>query len=156
MSCNRLRRRVVTVRHDSIVLFLHRLCSLVDLLRSTNPVWMVLTGRALISPCTVCHPTAPSLLSHASRPLGAAQVRVGLKHRRYDEMCVKDGGSFVPLVLETSGALARESKELLRVATKLEVSGLGGDPRALLAHILRCISFLVHRGNARVLLHQAR
>ena len=27
------------------------LCSLVDLLRSTNPVWMVLTGRALISPC---------------------------------------------------------------------------------------------------------
>ena len=164
MSCNRLRHRAVTVRHDSIVLFLHRFMLSGGLVaeheprldgvdRSRPDLAMYLDNQLVFTDVTVCHPTAPSLLSHASRPLGAAQVRVGLKHRRYDEMCVKDGGSFVPLVLETSGALARESKELLRrVATKLEVSGLGGDPRALLAHILRCISFLVHRGNARVLL----
>jgi hypothetical protein len=45
------------------------------------------------------------------------------------------------------------SRELVRrIAGKLEVSGLASDHRALSAHILRCISFLLHRGNARVIL----
>ena len=164
MSCDRLRRRAVTTRHDSIVLFLHRLCLSGGLVaeheprldgvdRSRPDLAMFLDNQLVFTDVTVCHPTAPSLLAYARRPLGAAQLRVGLKHRRYDEICAKDGGSFVPFVLETSGALHRVSRELVRrIAGKLEVSGLASDHRALSAHILRCISFLLHRGNARVIL----
>ena len=45
--------------------------------RSRPDLAMYLDNQLVFTDVSVCHPTAPSLLSHASRPLGAAQVRVG-------------------------------------------------------------------------------
>ena len=62
---------------------------------------------AIFLELSVTHPTAPSELRvhRSSRALGAARQREYEKRQKYAELAVCENADFIPLVVESTGAL---------------------------------------------------
>ena len=87
--------------------------------------------------------------SNPTTPLQAAGYRAKSKHKKYDEICRVNGYQMVPFVIESTGALAPEGRQLLKLLSE-HASDSDLSPREWLAHAYNYISVVLQNGNARI------
>ena len=78
---------------------------------------------------SVTHPTSPSALSSGRgfRPLGAAKQREYEKREKYDELAAVESATFIPLVLETTGAMGDGFRQFLsRISSRIHDGEFAG------------------------------
>ena len=63
-------------------------------------------GERLLLDVSVTHPAAPTSSRRPLRPLVAAQQREREKVRKYGELATMEHATFIPLVVESTGALS--------------------------------------------------
>src|SRR6185437_1795210 len=132
LSCTRLRRRAVTGRHDLVLRFLSSFlhgAGFVSELELPSPnrlrpdLRTVLDGTSLLLDVSIVHPFAPSLLPFTASPLGAARQRELEKLRKYDRLALDEGASFVPFVLESTGALGESAQRFVQLLASRALAG---------------------------------
>ena len=166
--CPRLRRRAVTQRHDSIAFFLRNfLCQagapaeieprLMDNSRTRPDLSYILprdfTQTLFLLDVSIVHPTAQSVLPLALRPLAASHLRARQKTLKYQALAQKENATFIPFILESTGAFWRTVPQtLLQIADHCcngDFEGL--SPREVKRYLSRAIAVLLQRGNANIL-----
>ena len=84
-------------------------------LRFSNPQFLGDDDRQSVKyDVTVVHPTCASNVvgqaAHRGYTIGGAETK---KKRKYDELCVREGTKFLPLVFETYGNWSKDVQDLL-------------------------------------------
>jgi len=175
-ACVKLRRTAVTNRHDALVQAVARIvreAGVVALVeravydelgkRLRPDAQLCFTdGTELVDVSCIC-PCASSHVSEASAKQGAAAVKRGKeKSTKYDALAEGEGKVFVPLVLETPGALGLGLEQLIdRLAvlhsaafpSSARPSSVDEAERRFIFFAKATLSVTLQRGNAHVLVN---
>ena len=102
---------------------------------------------------SIVHPTAPSLLPLALHPLAASHLRARQKTLKYQALAQKENATFIPFIIESTGAFWRTVPQtLLQIADHCCTGDFGGlSPREVKRYLSRAIAILLQRGNANIL-----
>ena len=84
----------------------------------------------------------------------AMQLRHQQKWGKYGEACLSEGVRFYPVVFETPGAVSEEGTDIIRRLGVALSHATGGDDAQVVQHLFGCISVLLQRGNATLLLNR--
>jgi hypothetical protein len=159
-SCGQLKRKAMTVRHDSVVRLLrdsfHHVGAVVhveprlyDTTRVRPDLDVLLPNLNLMLDVAVTHPGAPSRKS--DRCLAAANDLQATKNRRYKDWALARGGMFLPFVCETHGALGHQADEVIKLLAKAASNTtLTTSVRDFMMHFRQALSVTLQRGNGLV------
>jgi hypothetical protein len=161
-DCVRARSRAVKFRHDRVVLTIAKLCRSVsipvhrenhDFQRTHNLrpdlECILATGNlhtdiSFINPCAASHRAAA-----ARRQFAAATSREKHKIRHYRTTIEAEGSEFLPMVMETFGAISKESLKFLQSLVRASMDHPG--PSLSLASLIQHIAVQAVRGNAHII-----
>jgi hypothetical protein len=163
LSCPRMSKGELSIRHDSVGLALYHSALLMGLrvqheVKGLDPtsdlrpdVLLTLPGRQILTDVAIAHPLAPGAVrqGNGTRPLGCARHVETNKRRKYTKLSSLRGYEQLPFVVETCGgfgpsadalvkAMAEASEEHLRMWSKDEV----------IRHLVGSVAVSVQRGNA--------
>lgn len=157
LSCERL-KDLRRVRHDRIVRLLSSLIQRVggtcqvepSHFSSVRPDLLVfLVDRSYILDLIVSHPCSPSRLSLSDAPLTVATYAESRKYSKYAPIIPTCTSTFVPLSIESFGALAPEAARFVKHLSKLSrdspSQSIPSPP------ILPSLSILLQKCNAYIL-----
>src|SRR6185436_1217236 len=109
-----------------------------------------LDGRTLFLDISVTHPTSPSALRvhRSSRALGAARQREYEKKQKYAELAVCESAEFIPLVVESTGALGEGFRQFLRrIASRVRDGEFAGaSPSQVEKFLISALTIALQRG----------
>ena len=75
---------------------------------------VILGHQTYLVDVSIVHPTAPSNVVQAARPLNTAKKREQAKIRQYSSMSRQQNAIFVPFVLETFGGFGKRAVRFLK------------------------------------------
>ena len=150
-----LKRRAMTVRHDSVVRllrdFFHQAGGLVHIepriyetKRFRPDLDILLADTNIMIDVGITNPCAPSRTSTTA--LAAAKAKVV----EYKKFAAERGAKFFPFILETLGAYGKETANVLKVLAKAVFNSSIDAPRDYLVQCNRVVAVAVQRGNALV------
>ena len=158
------RRRAVTTRHDMLVNHSESLGRQAGALVLADDHWrphdwpdleFFLRGGPgtghIITDVSVCCPCNPSSRHTARRMLRCAETRADAKRTRYAPLADETGAANLPLVFESFGGMARDTRRLLRRLTASHAVRPGALSPHLFATMARQgLSVCLQRGNAQI------
>jgi hypothetical protein len=158
LSCSLLKRRAMTVRHDSVVRllrdFFHYAGALVHIepriyetKRFRPDLDILLADTNIMIDVGITNPCAPSRTSTTA--LAAATTMEKAKVVEYKKFAER-GAKFYPFILETLGAYGKETAHVLKVLAKAVFNSNIDAPRDYLVQCNRVLAVAVQRGNALV------
>ena len=159
LSCKLLKRRAMTVRHDSVVRllrdFFHHAGALVHIepriyetKRFRPDLDILLADANIMIDVGITNPCAPSRTSTTA--LAAATTMEKAKVVEYKKFAEERGAKFFPFILETLGAYGKETANVLKVLAKAVFNSNIDAPRDYLVQCNRLVAVAVQRGNALV------
>jgi len=159
LSCSLLKRRAMTVRHDSVVRllrdFFHHAGALVHIepriyetKRFRPDLDILLADTNIMIDVGITNPCAPSRTSTTA--LAAATTMEKAKVVEYKKFAEERGAKFFPFILETLGAYGKETANVLKVLAKAVFNSNIDAPRDYLVQCNRLVAVAVQRGNALV------
>jgi hypothetical protein len=168
-SCNQLKSKLTTTRHDLIKTTYARVMSLANVMNVVEPRWIsrsvndarrpdllaYLGATCTLIDVSVVHPAAPSWQKRASKnPLVAAKSREKLKTRKYEDLAKSEGAIFYPLVFESYGAIGPESRVGIQELAEAIAESKPGDSKrvypVVIGQIMHSLSVALQRGNAAI------
>jgi len=159
-SCDLLKRKAMTVRHDAIVRLLrdafHHVGAVVhveprlyDTERVRPDLDILLPDQNVMIDVAVTNPVAPC--RKTPYPLAAANDLQSTKNRKYANWATQRGGRFIPFVLETHGALGKQADAVLKLLAKVAShSSAVLSVTEFLTLFKQKLSVTLQRGNALV------
>ena len=117
MSCAKLSRGEITVRHDDVGRTLHRNALTLGLKAQLEPkglqadtdlrpdLLISLPGRTILTDVVVCHPLAPGAVKQQRSKLANARKVEQRKKRKYAKLASQRRYEMLPFAVETSGGL---------------------------------------------------
>ena len=169
LTCNYLRRPIVS-RHDRLTQVfakVSKLCGIAVQCESSlgtgeegtrSDLELFMNSASIHADVCAVHPSAPSYLNLANRPLGAALKREREKNQLYLHAAQSRGSLFFASIFDTFGTFAPGTVNLI---SKIVDEGVGNgtshlDGQKLRTYINRSLSFALQLGNANILLTGAR
>ncbi|WP_331035221.1 reverse transcriptase domain-containing protein [Lactovum miscens] len=162
LSCNHHKRRSILQRHDHIVRSIDIITKRLGWISRIEPKQLdsnsrkkpdldvTINGTRFFIDVRITHPLAASnVQAAAKRTLGAAIKGEELKTKKYIEISVANNAKFVPLVMETLGAIAPLGREFIKELWRASFSVVNGTK--LMKDFLETIAIQVQRGNKMVL-----
>ena len=159
LSCSMLKRRAMTVRHDSVVRllrdFFHHAGALVHIepriyetKRFRPDLDILLADTNIMIDVGITNPCAPSRTSTTA--LAAATTMEKAKVVEYKKFAEERGAKFFPFIIETLGAYGKETAKVLKVLAKAVFNSNIDSPSDYLVQCNRVVAVAVQRGNALV------
>ena len=157
LSCSMLKRRAMTVRHDSVVRllrdFFHHAGALVHIepriyetKRFRPDLDILLADTNIMIDVGITNPCAPSRTSTTA--LAAATTMEKAKVVEYKKFAEERGAKFFPFIIETLGAYGKETAKVLKVLVKAVFNSNIDSPSDYLVQCNRVVAVAVQRGNA--------
>ena len=154
-----LKRRAMTVRHDSVVRllrdFFHQAGALVHIepriyetKRFRPDLDILLADTNIMIDVGITNPCAPSRTSTTA--LAAATTMEKAKVVEYKKFAEERGAKFFPFIIETLGAYGKETAKVLKVLAKAVFNSNIDSPSDYLVQCNRVVAVAVQRGNALV------
>lgn len=143
------------VRHDRIVRFLSSLIQRVGGTSQVEPshfpsirpdLLVFLVDCSYILDLTVSHPCSPSRLSLSDAPLTVAKYAASRKVSKYSPILPSCSSKFLPISIESFGALAPQADSFVKLLSKLSRDSLLPSPP-----VLPSLSILLQKCNAYIL-----
>ena len=168
LSCTRLRREEVTVRHDNVNRALYRCALLMGLPARLEPVGLdpetdkrpdlllTLPGRLIITDVSVAHSLAPgSLRSRISQTtLGCARHMEGIKRRHYADLVALRHYQLHPFVMESCGGMGPAAERLVEIMAEAGEAHLRMWAKEDIAReLMESVAIAVQRGTVLAYLH---
>jgi len=162
LSCDSLKPREITSRHNAIVKTLDRFFNYAGAITEQEPsnltatsgirpdLSIVLPGHHYLVDVRVTHPLCPTyLFAAASEPLAATIRAEKEKCQKYHQLSQNLGAHFIPFVVETLGGITEIGETLLTnvVVACSEHQSLW-SPQELNKELYGSISIAIQRGNA--------
>ena len=125
LSCKKLSRGEITVRHDDVGRALHRNALTLGLKAQLEPkglqadsdlrpdLLITLPGRTILTDVAVCHPLAPGAVKQQRSKLAHARRAEQRKKRKYAKLASQRRYEMLPFAAETSGGLAPAAVQLM-------------------------------------------
>ena len=163
LSCRRLSKGEVNVRHDDVGRALYR-CSLVMGLRarlepkgldpSSNlrpDLLLTLPGRNILTDVAICHPLAPGAVrsGHGRATLGSAKHQESKTRMKYAKVSLRHNLEQLPFAVESCGGLGPSGDKLIKAMAEASEEQLAMWPRAhVIRELLGSVAIAVQRGGA--------
>ena len=163
LSCNKLSKGEVNVRHDDVGRALYR-CSLIMGIRaqlepknldpssSLRPdLLLSLPGRSILTDVAICHPLAPEAVrsGHGRCTLGAAKHSETKKRRKYAQVSLQRHLEQLPFVMETCGGVGPSGDRLIKAMAEASEEHLAMWSRVdVIRELLGSVAMAVQRGGA--------
>ena len=125
LSCKKLSRGEITVRHDDVGRTLHRNALTLGLKAQLEPkglqadsnlrpdLLISLPGRTILTDVAVCHPLAPGAVKRRGGKLAKARTAEQQKKRKYAKLASQRRYEMLPFAVETSGGFAPAAVQLM-------------------------------------------
>ena len=162
LTCKKLSRGEITVRHDDVGRALHRLALTMGLRAQLEPrglhassglrpdLLLSLPGRLIMTDIAVCHPLAPGWVrqSNGMSMLGKARWVEAVKKRKYAQLASQRQHELLPFVAETCGGLAPSAVKLMQAMAQAAAVHLALWSRtAILRELVGSVAIAVQRGS---------
>ena len=168
LSCTRLRREEITVRHDSVNRALYRCALLMGLPARLEPagldpdtdkrpdLLLSLPGRLIITDVSIAHPLAPGTVrartSHST--LGCTRHMEGVKRRRYADLVARHHYQLHPFVMESCGGMGPAAERLVEIMAEAGEAHLRiWAKEDIVRELIESVAIAVQRGTAVSYLH---
>ena len=163
MTCKKLGKGEVNVRHDEVETALYRSALMMGLQATRQPtgldpksdlrpdLMLILPGRRILTDVAICHPLAPGRREsgQSSKTLGTARVIEYNKRRKYTEIKVQHDLELLPFVVETCGGVGREARKLLKAMAEAGEEHLAiWSKKDIIRHLIGSVAIAVQRGGA--------
>ena len=159
-SCRQQLRRAMTVRHDSIVRFLRDAFVMVGAAVTIEPrlynterlrpdLDILLPDQHVTLDVAIANPVAPS--RKLDRRFAAADDLQGRKNTKYKEWSHQQGAKFLPFIMETPGALGKQTAGVFKLLAKAAATAtIGMSVAEFMRSRRQALSVTLQRGNALV------
>jgi len=163
MTCKKLSKGEVTVRHDEVESALHRSALIMGVQAVRQPagldtssklcpdLMMILPGRRILIDVAICHPLAPSRVKRGTsmRALRTAKEMEGVKRRKYLELQTRQQMELLPFVVETCGGMGPAAVKLLKaIADAAEERLALWSRKDVIRYVVGLVAVAVQRGGA--------
>ena len=103
--------------------------------------------KRIMSDVSVIHVTAATNIPLGQQPLGGAKQREWEKFKKYQKLAIREQASFHPFVVEHTGALGPQAKEIINTVTSDRPFLLDEfeTPRAAAAFLKAGVSIILQR-----------
>jgi hypothetical protein len=161
MTCKKLGKGEVNVRHDEVETALYRSALMMGLQAIRQPtgldpksdlrpdLMLILPGRRILTDVAICHPLAPGRREKGTshRTLGTARVIEENKRKKYTKIKVQHEMELLPFVVETCGGVGREAGKLLKAMAEAGEEHLAIWPKKdIIRHLIGSVAMAVQRG----------
>ena len=164
MTCSKLTKGEVSVRHDEVESALYRAALILGLQAVRQPagldpksdlrpdLMIILPGRRILTDVAICHPLAPSRVKKGGRSstaLGTARDVEGQKRKKYLDIETRHQMELIPFVVETCGGVGPAAVKLLKALAAAGEEHLAMWPRKdIIRHVVGSVAIAVQRGSA--------
>ena len=163
MTCQKLSKGEVSVRHDEVESALYRSALIMGLQAVRQPtgldtlsdlrpdLMVILPGRRILIDVAICHSLAPGRVKKATslKALGTAKYMEGEKRRKYLKMKTRNQMELMPFVVETCGGVGPAAVKLLKAMAKAGQEHLAMWPKMdIIRHVVGSVAMAVQRGSA--------
>ena len=164
LSCKKLSRGEITVRHDDVGRTLHRNALTLGLKAQLEPkglqadsnlrpdLLISLPGRTILTDVAVCHPLAPGAVKRRGGKLARARKVEQRKKRKYAKLASQrryEMLPFAPFAAETSGGLGPAAVQLMHaMALAAAQTFLLWSHTAIIQQLVGSVAIAVQRGTA--------
>ena len=168
LSCCRLHKGEINVRHDSVSRALYRSALMMGLPARLEPtgldptsdlrpdLLLSLPGRNILIDVAVVHPLAAGKVRDARSHtvLGSARREEGTKRRKYKDLVALRHYQALPFVMETCGGMGRAAERLVDIMAEAGEAHLRMWPKEdVVRELLHSVAIAVQRGGALSYLH---
>ena len=161
LSCVKLRRREITVRHDDVGRTLHRNALTLGLKAQLEPkglqadsnlrpdLLISLPGRTILTDVVVCHPLAPGAVKQQRSKLANARTAEHRKKRKYAKLASQRRYEMLPFAVETSGGFAPAAVQLMHAMALAAAQTFQlWTHTAIIQQLVGSVAIAVQRGTA--------
>ena len=158
MTCKKLSKGEVSVRHDEVESALYRSALIMGLQAVRQPtgldtssdlrpdLMVILPGRRILIDVAICHSLAPGRVKKATslKALGTAKYMEGEKRRKYLKMKTRNQMELMPFVVETCGGVGPAAVKLLKAMAKAGQEHLAMWPKMdIIRHVVGSVAVLL-------------
>ena len=161
LSCAKLSRGEITVRHDDVGRTLHRNALTLGLKAQLEPkslqadsnlrpdLLISLPGRTILTDVAVCHPLAPGAVKRRGGKLAYARTVERQKKRKYAKLASQRRYEMLPFAVETSGGFAPAAVQLMHAMALAAAQTFQlWTHAAIIQQLVGSVAIAVQRGTA--------
>ena len=161
LSCKKLSRGEITVRHDDVGRTLHRNALALGLKAQLEPkglqadsnlrpdLLISLPGRTILTDVAVCHPLAPGAVKRRGGKLAKARTAEQQKKRKYAKLASQRRYEMLPFAVETSGGFAPAAVQLMHAMALAAAQTFQlWTHAAIIQQLVGSVAIAVQRGTA--------
>ena len=161
LSCKKLTRGEITVRHDDVGRTLHRNALTLGLKAQLEPkglqadsdlrpdLLISLPGRTILTDVAVCHPLAPGAVKRRGGKLAYARKAERRKKRKYAKLASQRRYEMLPFAVETSGGFAPAAVQLMHAMALAAAQTFQlWTHAAIIQQLVGSVAIAVQRGTA--------
>jgi hypothetical protein len=165
-ACEMLKRSASTQRHNNVLHTFTRACREVGYHTVLEPMHIDNSGvrsrpdatcwstrgnmKPMMVDVSVVHPGCTSHVGTGQKLLGCAMAREKVKRSQYASIAADESATFVPLIVESTGALGTQFVKILRNLSAQAADERVSSEREFSHYVRASIAFALFRGNARL------